>query len=113
MAFTSVDDFQTALNACVSVRDWETLTESIQIPEVMVPMAYARLAELTLEEIEVSFIIIGLLAPFTPYNIVSLRWCFISFLIAWWEPGIHGCDYKPSKSLSGRYGKFNVFKLWC
>ena len=43
MAFTSVDDFQTALNACVSVRDWETLTESIQIPEVMVPMAYARL----------------------------------------------------------------------
>ena len=39
MAFTSVDDFQAALNACVSVRDWETLTESIQIPEVMVPMA--------------------------------------------------------------------------
>ena len=73
MAFTSVDDFQTALNACVSVRDWETLTESIQIPEVMVPMAYARLTELTLEEIEVSFIIIGLLAPFTPYNIVSIR----------------------------------------
>ena len=72
MAFTSVDDFQTALNACVSVRDWETLTESIQIPEVMVPMAFARLTELTLEEIEVSFIIIGLLAPFTPYNIVSL-----------------------------------------
>ena len=42
MAFTSVDDFQTALNACVSVRDWETLTESIQIPEVIVPMAYMR-----------------------------------------------------------------------
>ena len=66
MAFTGVDDFQAALNACVSVRDWETLTESIQIPEVMVPMAYARLTELTLEEMEVSFIIIGLLAPFTP-----------------------------------------------
>ena len=73
MTFTSVDDFQTALNACVSVRDWETLTESIQIPEVMVPMAYARLTELTLEEIEVSFIVFGLLAPFTPYNIVSIR----------------------------------------
>ena len=72
MAYTSVDDFQTALNACVSVRDWETLMESIQIPEVVVPMAYARLTELTLEEIEVSFIIIGLLAPFTSYNIVSL-----------------------------------------
>ena len=44
MAFTSVDDFQTALNACVSVRDWETLTESIQIPEVILPMAHARLS---------------------------------------------------------------------
>ena len=73
MAFvTDVIDLQAALSACLSVRDWETLTESIQIPEVMVPMAYARLTELTLEEIEVSFIIIGLLAPFTPYNIVSL-----------------------------------------
>ena len=28
MAFTSVDDFQTALNACVSVRDSETLTSA-------------------------------------------------------------------------------------
>ena len=56
IAFTSVDDFQTALNACVSVHDWETLTESIQIPEVILPMAYARLTELTIQEIEVSFI---------------------------------------------------------
>ena len=84
MAFvTDVREFQTLLDACVSVRDWETLTESIQIPEAILPMAYARLTELTLEEIEVSFIFIGLLAPFIPYNIVSLLWCFISFLIAW------------------------------
>ena len=73
MGFVSnVREFQALLDVCVSVRDWETLTESIQIPEVVVPMAYARLTELTLEEIEVSFIIIGFLAPFTPYNIVSL-----------------------------------------
>ena len=73
MAFvTDVCEFQALLDACLSVRDWETLTESIQIPEAILPMAYARLTELTLEEIEVSFIIIGLLAPFTPYNIVSL-----------------------------------------
>ena len=26
MAFTSVDDFQTALSACLTIRDWETLT---------------------------------------------------------------------------------------
>ena len=64
MVFTSVDDFQAALNACLSVRDWETWTESIQIPEVILPMAYARLTELTLEEIEVSFIIIGFFSAF-------------------------------------------------
>ena len=74
MAFvTDVCEFQALLDACLSVRDWETLTESIQIPEAILPMAYARLTELTLEEIEVSFRIIGLLAPFTPYNIVFIR----------------------------------------
>ena len=73
MAFvTDVREFQALLDACLSVRDWETLTGSIQIPEATLPMAYARLTELTLEEIEVSFIFIVLLAPFTPYNIVSL-----------------------------------------
>ena len=54
MAFSSVDDFQTALDACLSVRDWETLTESIQIPEAILPMAYARLTELTLQELQVN-----------------------------------------------------------
>ena len=48
MAFvTDVREFQALLDAYVSVRDWETLTEC--------------------------FIFIGLLAPFTPYNIVSLH----------------------------------------
>lgn len=56
MACLTVKDIEAALNACVTVRDWEMLTESIQIPEVMVPMAYARLTELTLQEIEVSFL---------------------------------------------------------
>ena len=56
MACLTVKDIEAALNLHVSVRDWETLTESIQIPEVMVLMAYARLTELTLQEIEVRFI---------------------------------------------------------
>ena len=64
MAFTSVDDFQTASNDCVSVRDWETLTESIQIPEAILPRAYARLTELTLEEIEVRFMFHWLVSAF-------------------------------------------------
>ena len=54
MAFTSVDEIQTALNACVSVQDWEMLMNSTQIPEVLVPMAYVRLSELTAQEIPVS-----------------------------------------------------------
>ena len=54
MAFLNVDDFQAALNACVSVQDWEMLTESVLLPEEWIPMAYTRLSDLTLQEIEVS-----------------------------------------------------------
>ena len=64
MACSTVMDIEAALNLYVSVRDWETLTESIQIPEVILPMAYARLTELTLEEIEVSFIFHWLVSAF-------------------------------------------------
>ena len=52
--FTNVDAFQAALSACLSVQDWEILTGAIQIPENFVPMVYARLAELTVQEFEVS-----------------------------------------------------------
>ena len=55
MACLTVKDIEAALNTCVTVREWEMLTESIQIPEVMVPMAFARLTELTVQEIEVSW----------------------------------------------------------
>ena len=65
MAFvTDVCEFQALLDACLSVRDWETLTESIQIPEAILPMAYARLTELTLEEIEVRFMFHWLVSAF-------------------------------------------------
>ena len=66
-SFTNINDFQTALNACVSglsVHDWEMLTELIQIPEVMVPMAYAMLTELTIQEVEVSLIFYWLVIVF-------------------------------------------------
>lgn len=53
--FINADAFQDALNSCLSVRDWEILTGAIQIPENFVPMAYARLAELTVQEFEVSW----------------------------------------------------------
>ena len=52
--FTNVVDLEAALNACVSVRDWETLTDSVLIPDEWMTMAYARLTELTVQELEVS-----------------------------------------------------------
>ena len=52
--FTHVIDLQAALNACLSVRDWEMLTETVQIPENFVPLALARLTELTLQELQVN-----------------------------------------------------------
>ena len=58
MAFTSVDEIQTALNACVSVQDWDMLMNSSQIPEVLIPMAYARLSEVTVQELEVSLVVV-------------------------------------------------------
>ena len=57
MACLTIKDIEAALNACVSVRDWEALTESIQIPEVMVLMAY-----------EVSFIVTCLLSLPSPIH---------------------------------------------
>ena len=52
--FTDVIDLQAALSACLSVRDWEMLTEAVQIPENFVPLAFERLLELTVQELEVS-----------------------------------------------------------
>ena len=61
--FTNVIDLQAALSACLTVRDWEMLTEAVQIPENFVPLAFARLTELTLQDIEVSFILHWSLLP--------------------------------------------------
>ena len=64
MACLTIKDIEAALNVCVSVRDWETSTESIQFPKATVPMVYARLTELTLHEIEVSFMFHSLVIAF-------------------------------------------------
>ena len=41
----------------------EMLTEAVQIPENFVPLAFTRLTELTLQELEVSFILHWSLLP--------------------------------------------------
>ena len=40
---------------CLTVRDWEMLTEAVEIPENIMPLAFARLTELTVQELEVSW----------------------------------------------------------
>ena len=52
--FPNVVDLQAALSACLTVRDWEVLTEAVQIPENFVPLVFARLTELTLQNLQVS-----------------------------------------------------------
>ena len=51
--FTNVVDLQAALSACLTVRDWEMLRETVEIPENFIPLAFARLTELTVQELEV------------------------------------------------------------
>ena len=57
MAFiTNVDELQALLDGCSSTRDLELLLESILIPDEWIPMVYARLLELTAQEIPVSIL---------------------------------------------------------
>ena len=52
--FTNVVDLEAALSACLTVCDWEMLTDSVLIPDERMARAYARLTELTVQELEVS-----------------------------------------------------------
>ena len=55
MAFiTNADELQALLDACSSTQELELLIQSILIPEEWIPMAHARLSELTAQEIPVS-----------------------------------------------------------
>ena len=58
--FTTVFDLQAALSACLTVHDWEMLTEAVEIPENFMPLAFERLTELTVQELEVSSIMLNL-----------------------------------------------------
>ena len=58
--FTNIVDVQAALSACLTVGDWEMLTEAVEIPENFMPLAFVRLTELTVQELEVSSIMLNL-----------------------------------------------------
>ena len=51
MAFNNLSDFEAALNACSNEEEWENFTGSVQIPEHLLPIAYQRLVELSLQDI--------------------------------------------------------------
>ena len=52
--FTNVIVLQATLSACLTVHDWEMLTEAVQIAKNFVPLALGRLTELTLQELQVN-----------------------------------------------------------
>ena len=55
MAFvTDVREFQAVLDACSSTQEWQMIMDSVLIPDEWMTMAYARLTELTVQELEVS-----------------------------------------------------------
>ena len=57
MAFiTNVDELQALLDACSLTQELEVLIQSILIPDEWIPMVYARLSELTAQEIPVSIL---------------------------------------------------------
>ena len=45
--FTNVIDLQAALSACLTARNWEMLSEAVEIPENFMPLAFARLTSLS------------------------------------------------------------------
>ena len=51
---TDVNEFQALLSSFSSTCDWEMLTESVLILDEWIPIAYARLSELTAQELPVS-----------------------------------------------------------
>ena len=52
--FTNVVDLQALLDACSSTQEWQMLMDSVLIPDEWMAMAYLRLTELTVQELEVS-----------------------------------------------------------
>ena len=51
---TDVREFQALLDACSSAQEWQMLMDYVLIPDEWMTMAYARLTELTVQELEVS-----------------------------------------------------------
>ena len=55
MAFvTDVGEFQALLDPCSWTQEWQMLMNSVLIPDEWIAMAYVRLTELTVQELEVS-----------------------------------------------------------
>ena len=81
MAFiTNVDELQALLDACSLTQELELLIQSILIPDEWVPMVYARLSELTAQEIPVSIL-------FHLSSSLIFSYCCLSFHVT--EASVH------------------------
>ena len=55
MAFvTDLREFQALLDASSSTQEWQIIMDSVLIPDEWMTMAYARLTEFTVQQLEVS-----------------------------------------------------------
>ena len=96
--FTNVVDLEAALSACLTVRDWEMLTDSVLIPDEWMTMAYARLTELTVQELEVSCNILLDLC-FHSLSFLNRQSCLTNFSFLLQIPSDHTEDVLPTSEV--------------
>ena len=95
--FTTVFDLQAALSACLTVHDWEMLTEAVEIPENFMPLAFERLTELTVQELEVSSIMLNLC--FLILFFLNRRSCITNFPFLLQIPLDYTKDLSPTSEV--------------
>ena len=94
--FTKVIDLQAALSACLTVRDWEMLTEAVQIPENFIPLAFPRFTELTVQELEVIKITSANFNESAIVLVIALPRKFISETFSLFETFIMKMAFSPA-----------------
>ena len=96
--FTNIVDVQAASSACLTVGDWEMLTEAVEIPENFMPLAFVRLTELTVLELKVSCNI--LLDLFFLYSLfLKQQSCITNFPFLCQIPSDHTEDLSPTSEV--------------
>ena len=104
--FTNVIDFQAALSACLTVRDWEMLTEAVEIPENFMPLAFARLTELTVQtrtQSKLKYFARSFYFLFFNSLFLNQQSCITNFPFLLQIPSVHTEDLSPTPEVIPEY----------